>query len=192
MAERTLTVHPVTAERWPDLERLFGPKGAYGGCWCMLNRLSRREVEAGKGEGNRRAMKALVENGQVPGLLAYDEDEPVGWCSVAPREAFPGLARSRIMKPLDARPVWSVTCFFIRKTHRNRGLSVALLNAVCDYVRDRGGELVEGYPVEPKQARMADVFAWTGLAASFRAAGFTEVLRRSETRPIMRREVGSG
>ena len=189
--DNTLAFHPVTADRWPDLERLFGPKGACGGCWCMLNRLSRREVEAGKGEANRLAMKALVESGQVPGLLAYDGDEPVGWCSVAPRKAFPGLARSRIMKPLDERPVWSVTCFFIRKTHRNRGLSVALLNAVCDHVRDQGGDLVEGYPVEPKKDRMADVFAWMGLAETFRSAGFTEVLRRSDTRPIMRREVSA-
>jgi len=157
----------------------------------MLNRISRRELEAGKGEGNRLAMKALVEAGKVPGLLAYDDGEPVAWCSVSPREAFPGLARSRIMKPLDERPVWSITCFFIRKTHRRQGLSVALLNAVCDYVRAQGGELVEGYPVEPKQDLMPDVFAWTGLAASFRAAGFTEVLRRSETRPIMRRELGA-
>ena len=193
MAKRdAFAFHPVTPDRWTDLETLFGPKGAYGGCWCMLNRIPRKTLEAQKGDGNRKAMKELVDSGQVPGILAYDKGNPVAWCSVAPRDAFPGLERSRIMKPIDDTPVWSVTCFFVRKSHRHRGLSVALLEAACAYVRAQGGHVVEGYPIEPRKPEMPDIFAWLGLAAAYRKAGFTEVLRRSETRPIMRRSLGKG
>jgi GNAT superfamily N-acetyltransferase len=99
------------------------------------------------------------------------------------------MARSRILQPVDVQPVWSVSCLFVAKPYRRRGLSVRLLNAAADYARRRGGHIVEGYPVEPRQGDMPDPFVWTGLASAFRRAGFTEVARRSETRPIMRREL---
>jgi GNAT superfamily N-acetyltransferase len=181
-----LEFHPVTPERWGDLERLFGERGACGGCWCMYQRLKRAEFEAQKGEGNRLAMKEIVDSGVVPGILAYDAGRPVGWCSVAPREHFSTLARSRILKPVDDQPVWSIVCFFIDKEYRRRGVSLALLRAAVDYVRQSGGSIVEGYPVEPRKPRMPDPFVWTGLAGAYRKAGFVEVARRSETRPIMR------
>src|SRR4030066_977603 len=95
------TLHPLTPERWSDFEELFGPRGACGGCWCMYGRLSRRQYNEQHGELNRRNIKALVESGNIPGILAYSADEPVGWCSVAPREEFPPLGRSRILKPVD-------------------------------------------------------------------------------------------
>ena len=185
-----LTVLPATAERWPDLVALFGKRGACGGCWCMWWRLTAAEFERRKGASNRRAMKRIVESGKVPGLIAYDGDEPVGWCSVAPREEFPRLARSRILKPVDGSPVWSVVCFFIAKEHRGKGVSTALLRGTIDHVKSQGGRVVEGYPVEPKNGRIPDAFAWYGIASSFRKAGFEECLRRSETRPIMRYEIG--
>ncbi len=184
-----LELHPLTPERWKDFETLFGERGACGGCWCMWTRLARSEFERQKGEGNRRAMKAIVDSGRVPGLLAYGGGRPIGWCSVAPREEFPLLARSRILKPLDDQPVWSIVCFFIPKENRRQGLSGRLLAAAVDYVRRQGGRILEGYPVEPKKGRTADVFAWTGLASAFRHAGFREVARRSPTRPIMRRRI---
>ncbi len=180
-------VYPLTKERWEDFENLFGARGACGGCWCMYQRLPRAEFESGKGEGNRRAMKQLVTNGAIPGLIAYEGDEPVAWCSVAPRAHFPGLERSRILKPVDEKPVWSITCFFVAKHHRRRGLTVQLLRAACEHVKKSGGKIVEGYPIEPKQESMPDVFVWTGLVAAFKKAGFKECARRSETRPIMRR-----
>lgn len=186
------TFTPLTPETWGDFARLFGPRGACGGCWCMLHRVPRKDWEAGKGEGNRTAMRKLVKSGVVPGLLAYAGGEAVGWCSVAPRECFPGLARSRVMQPPDERPVWSVTCFYIAKSARGRGLSVSLLNAVCDHVTAQGGRIVEGYPTEPKTAKMPPAFAWMGLAAAFRRAGFEECARRSETRPLMRRYLQPG
>jgi len=177
---------PLTPATWDDFTTLFGERGACGGCWCMWWRLTRPEFERNKGEGNRAAMQAIVESGEVPGILAYHQAEPVGWCAVAPRERFARLARSRILQPVDDRPVWSVVCFFIRKDFRRRGLSLALLRAALDHVRRSRGDVVEGYPVEPKDGRLPDAFVWPGLAATFRAAGFTEVARRSPTRPVMR------
>ena len=181
-----LEFHPVTKKRWSDFETLFGEKGACGGCWCMLWRLTRKAFDQQKGEANRQAMKTIVQSGEIPGLLAYSEKQPVAWCSVAPRESFPALERSRVLKKIDDQPVWSISCFFIQKAFRKQGLSVRILEAAVDYVKRQGGKIVEGYPVEPKKGKTADVFAWTGLASFFKRAGFVECARRSETRPIVR------
>lgn len=155
----------------------------------MLWRLKRSDFESQKGEGNRKAMRQLVESGEIPGILAYSGDRPVGWCAVAPRERYPALDRSRILKPVDDEPVWSVACFFVDKSHRQQGLSVELLRAAKRYVKAKGGKILEGYPVEPKKEEIPAVFAWTGVPSAFARAGFTEVARRSETHPIMRVEL---
>ena len=181
-----LTIHPVTPGRWGDLETLFGPRGAVGGCWCMWFRQKRSEYEHLKGEGNRQALKAIVESGEVPGLLAYSEGKPVAWCLVAPRRAFPSLDRSPVLKPVDDQPVWSVVCFFIARKYRRQKLLQALLQAALEYTRQQGARILEGYPIEPKKDSAPDIYAFTGLASTFRQAGFVEVARRSETRPIMR------
>lgn len=152
----------------------------------MFWRQTRAEFEQRKGEKNRRAMKYLIDNGTVPGLLAYDGDLPVGWCSVSPRESFYALERSRILKPVDDCPVWSVVCFFIAKEYRRQGLTVALLEAAIDFARKNGAEIIEGYPVDPGKKKYVDTFAYTGLMSAFLKAGFNEVARRSDTRPIMR------
>lgn len=185
-ANSTLSFRPLDAKTWDDFERLFGELGASGGCWCMLWRRSPAEFEAGKGDGNRAAMRRLAESGPPPGILAYDGEVAIGWCALAPRGDYPGLARSRVLKPVDDRPVWSVSCFYIDKACRGRGVSVALLEAAVDYARSQGAAIVEGYPVEPNSRNYPAVFAWTGTAKTFTRAGFEECLRRSPTRPIMR------
>lgn len=186
-AQTRLHFHPLTPERWDDFERLFGPRGAYGGCWCMWWRLPRREFEAGQGEGNRQAMKALVEAGEVPGILAYRGDEPVGWCSVAPRHAFGALNRSRVLRPVDDRPVWSIVCFYAPREERGRGLLPALIEGAVAYVRAQGGEIVEAYPTIPKAGPLPPVSVFMGLPEVFRRAGFVEVARPSERKVVMRR-----
>jgi len=152
----------------------------------MWWRTTRSRFEQQKGEGNRTAMRAIVDSGEVPGIIAYTQGVPIGWCSVAPRDSFPALDRSRILKCIDETPVWSLVCFFIKKDYRNRGLSLRLIEAAIEYVRKKGGKVLEAYPVEPKKPRTAPAFAWTGLASAFRKTGFVECIRRSETRPIMR------
>lgn len=191
MKRQSFDFHPLTLERWADFETLFGPRGACGGCWCMLWRLNRTEFERQKGDGNKRAMQALVAAGVTPGILAYHGGQPIGWCAVAPRADYPALERSRVLKPIDDTPVWSISCLFVAKGWRNRGVSVALLKAAVEHVRRQGGKVVEGYPVEPRKARMPDVFAWTGVPAAFRRAGFVEAALGSATRPIMRWEIGT-
>ena len=181
-----LEIHPVTVDRWDDFAELFGPKGAYGGCWCMFNRQTTREYEAGKGQQNKDEMASLVRGGRVPGLLAYRDGVPVGWISVAPREEFGRLQRSPISKPVDKTPVWSITCFVIHKDHRGEGVAKALVEGAVDYAREQGAIAVEGYPVEPRKNRMPDIYAWMGLASMFEAAGFIEIARRGKTRPLMR------
>ncbi len=181
-----LEFHPLTPERWRDLEALFGERGASGGCWCMWFRTQRSQWQRQKGEGNRRAFKGIVDSGEVPGLLAYAGGQPVGWCAVAPRESYSALERSRVLKRIDDEPVWSVVCFFVAKPFRRRGVTTALLKAAVDYCKARGARIIEGYPIDPRDSGMPAAFAYPGLAASFRGAGFVEVLRRSEQRPIMR------
>ena len=184
-----LRCHPLTRGRWNDFEQLFGKNGACGGCWCMLWRVSRKEFDAQKGNGNRQAMKRLVESGREPGLLGYLDGQPVGWCALAPRDDYPSLARSRVLKPVDDQPCWSVSCLFVHRAHRKKGVSTQLLRAAADYARKQGARLLEGYPVEPKGDKpIPPVFAWTGIPKAYAAAGFTEVARRSPTRPIMRHD----
>jgi predicted GNAT family acetyltransferase len=181
-----LKFFPVTPKRWSDFETLFGARGACGGCWCMLWRLKRSEFEQQKGEKNKQAMRAIIESGKVPGILAYHRKQTIAWCSVAPRQQFPALERSRILKRLDDQPVWSISCLFVEKNHREKGVSVQMAKAAIDYVAQKGGKILEAYPVEPKKDRAPPAFVWTGLAAGFKKAGFVECARRSETRPIMR------
>lgn len=181
-----LTTQALTSDRWEDFERLMGPRGGADDCWCMLWRLKAKEWREGKTGGNRTAMRAIVAE-QPPGLLAYADDLPVGWCSVAPRSAFPRLDNSRILKPVDDAPVWSVTCFFIAKGWRGKGVATMLLEAACAFARERGASVLEGYPIDPLGARYANAFAWTGMMRSFEEVGFEEVARRSDKRPIMRK-----
>lgn len=183
------SVHPLTPERWNDLAQLFGQRGACGGCWCMSWRLRASEFNRGKGESNKRAFKRIVSSGSVPGLLAYRHDEPVGWCAVGPRECYPRLENSRILKRVDDQPVWSITCLFVRRDCRRAGVSVQLLKAAIKFARMNKARILEGYPNDLSGKLLPDAFVWTGLASAFRAAGFTEVLRRSRTRPIMRRQL---
>jgi GNAT superfamily N-acetyltransferase len=152
----------------------------------MWWRLPRPAYQAGRGERNRRALKRLVCAGAVPGILAYAGGEPVGWCAVEPREAYPRLARSRTLKPVDDRPVWSITCFYVARPWRGRGVAAALIRAAAAHARGSGARLLEAYPVDPR-GRIADAWLYTGLASTFARAGFREVARRSPTRPIVRR-----
>ena len=189
-----LTFRPLTPQRWSDLEKLFGKNGACGGCWCMSWRLTRSQFvkqQAQHGRRNRIAFKRVVDSGPAPGVLAYSGREPIGWCAVAPREVHKRFEKSRILAPVDDQPVWSVTCFFVARPFRRAGVSEQLLTAAVAHAAKCGATIVEGYPVEPRKDPMPDVFAWTGMGSAFRKAGFKEVARRSESRPVMRISVGA-
>ncbi len=158
----------------------------------MWWRLKRSQFQKQQGEGNKKAIKKIVDSGEIPGILAYVGGNPIAWCSLAPRENYQVLERSRILKRVDNQPVWSVVCFFVDKKYRQKGITLKLIKATIDYVKKQGGKIVEAYPVEPKKSQIPDIFAYHGLASTFLKAGFTEVLRRSETRPIMRYIIKKG
>ena len=122
----------------------------------------------------------------MPGIIAYADRRPIAWCCIGPREEFPALERSRVLARVDDLPVWSIVCLFVARPFRGRGVSVECLKAAAEYAREKHARIVEGYPFEPTLILPAP-FVWTGLASAFRKAGFKEVLRRSRTRPIMRR-----
>jgi GNAT superfamily N-acetyltransferase len=187
----TTEIHPLTPERWPDLERLFGPRGAYGGCWCMYWRIARSEFKERKGARNRRALRQIVESGDVPGVLAYRNGEPVGWCSIAPRSEFASLNRSRILKPLDEEPVWSIVCFYVDARHRGEGLVVELIEGAVAWARSQGAAVIEAYPTVPRSRAMPPVSSYMGLPGHFERAGFTESARPSAAKVVMRRTVAT-
>lgn len=178
---------PLTPERWPDLEALFGPRGAYSGCWCTFYRMPRAEYSAAGNAGRKRAMRAFVERGPPPGLLAYEKGEPVAWVAIAPREATPALGRSRVSKSPDGRPAWAITCFFVRADHRGRGLMEKLAEAAAAYAKRQGATLVEAFPVKEASLRGCDGFQ--GLASTLGRCGFEPIARPTPARVYMRREL---
>ena len=184
--EYHLTFHPLELRRWNDFETLFGERGACGGCWCMSWRLARSGFEKLKGQGNKNAMKRLVRNNEQIGMIAYSDGKPIGWCAVAPREHFIKLENARVLKRIDDQPVWSITCFFINKEFRRKGISVELLKSVIAFCRENGVEIIEAYPIIPYSKNMPAAFAWTGILSSFSKAGFTVAKRWSKARPIVR------
>ena len=185
--QQAISIQPLTPQRWADFEELFGPKGAYGGCWCMWWRVTRAEFESCQGQGNRQAMRELVDSGLIPGLLAYQDGIPVAWCSVAPRQQFGSLNRSRILKPLDDQPVWSLVCLFIARGQRGQGLARNMLLGAIDYVRQAGGSIIEAYPTVPKgDNKLPPVSSFMGVPSLFASVGFVECARPSQARMIMR------
>lgn len=184
-----LEVHPLTKSRWDDLVELFGRPGGsiVRGCWCMYYRTSGASGGA-SGERNKKALKSLVEGGTVPGLIGYRDGSPVGWISLGPREDYARLRRSPVMKPVDDRPVWSIVCFFVDSRARGQGVSRGLLRAAINYARSRGATLLEAYPVDKKGRSLPDSM-WFGAKRMYDRAGFTEVARRKQTRPVVRKSV---
>ncbi len=184
-----LKIHPLTADRWSDLEALFGPHGADGGCWCMYWRLSRSQFDAGRGEPNRQAFKKIVEAGKPVGLLAYADGKAVGWLAVAPRDEYPTMDHSRVIKRVDKKKVWSISCFYTLTGYRRKGVTLALIEAAKDFVRKQKGTMLEGYPIIPRSEKVDCGSAYTGILSAYQKAGFKEVARYSATRPIMRFEL---
>ena len=188
-----LQVKPLTPDRWDDLVDLFGRPGASiaRGCFCMCYRRSgKHEIPPGLtyAKDNERALKALVDRGVVPGLLGYEKGRAVGWVSLGPREEYAKLARSPVMKPVDAMPVWSIVCFFVDAKARHRGVAEALLQGATAWARKQGATLLEAYPCDKPEGGV-DAFMWFGAKPMFDRAGFVEVARRRPTRPVMRRSL---
>lgn len=184
-------IHPATPDRWADLESLFGPGGAFGGCWCAYWRLRHSEFRDTSASEHRDCLRDRVESGNPPGLLAYRDGEPVAWVSVEPRDRFSAFEYARVYKPVDDTPVWTVTCFYLHEDVRGKGLTTHLLEAVKAHVATSGGQAVEGYPEDPDELSDSGTPGYMGLVPAFEHAGFSEIARLSNGRPVYRAEVGT-
>jgi GNAT superfamily N-acetyltransferase len=120
------------------------------------------------------------------GVILFVNDDPAGWCSVAPREQFIRLEESRVLKPIDEKKVWSLSCLFVNKKFRRKGLSSEIIKGAVEFAKKNKAKIVEAYPTEPKDKNFPDTFAWTGIYSAFIKAGFEEVARHSPVRPILR------
>jgi GNAT superfamily N-acetyltransferase len=180
-----LTVSPLTAEQWPALADLFGRTGASNGCWCMYWRLGPRYRDRPRDE-NKRDLHRLAASGRPPGLLAFEGDLAAGWCELAPRAELAWLARTRYLQPPDDLPVWSLPCFFVRRTHRGRGVMAALIEAAVEAAAAAGAPALEAYPVDtavPGHTRNL----FPGVASVLARHGFEVIARHKPDRPVMRR-----
>lgn len=179
-----LIIRPMTPDLWPSLEELFGPRGASNGCWCMYWRVGPAYGRRPRGE-NRAALRALVEEGPPPGLIAFLDGRPVGWCQMTPRSDLPWLDRGPRAPRIDAAPVWSLSCFYIHRNYRRQGLALALIHEAVRIAQSRGIRMLEAYPIDMDAPR-GTTNPFTGVASSFRKAGFVEVARRPPARVVMR------
>jgi GNAT superfamily N-acetyltransferase len=184
-----VTIEPVTPERWEDLVAVFGLRGDPARCWCAY--LRQATVDYRDRDGNRDRLRAAVDSGSPPGVLAYSEGSPVGWASVAPREEFAArLARSAALRPVPGDGVWSVLCFVVPRSHRGQGVAHALLRGAVLHARSHGAKAVEGVPRDDRGGkRWANPVAYTGTASMFERAGFTEIDRRRDGRVVYRRDL---
>jgi GNAT superfamily N-acetyltransferase len=189
-----ITVLPATPERWPQLEAFFGPNGAYSNCWCAFFRVTAKQFDAGchaGGEENHALLRRLTLEGAVPGLLAYEAAQPVGWVSVAPREQYLRVRNSRLLRSPDPDPddgVWSVVCFWTPKERRRQGIGDRLLRGALDHAYANGATAVEGYPVDVSRKWTGASSIYHGTVGQFERAGFTLIRRPSDTRAVMRHE----
>jgi len=196
-----LTIRPLTAQQWPALEDLFGRAGASNGCWCMYWRIGPRYRSRPRADneedlarlaaaGSAGAGGAAGPAGTAPGLLAFDGGVAVGWCELAPRADLGWLARTRYLQPPDDLPVWSVPCFYVRRTHRGRGVTDALITAAISAAAAAGAPALEAYPVDiAVPGHTGNLFP--GIASTFARHGFGVVARHKPDRPVMRRTLAA-
>jgi GNAT superfamily N-acetyltransferase len=177
-----LTVRPLTPDLWSAMEDLFNTNGPCSRCWCMYWRIGNDYLKRAP-EKNKSAFQEMVQHGPPPGLLAFDGDLAVGWCQLTPRKGLPWLNRAWRLKRVDDVPVWSLSCFYIRKGYRKRGVTSALIEAALDAARRAGAPALEAYPLD---ANLTPSSSHTGYASTFARAGFKILARHVPSRPIMR------
>jgi GNAT superfamily N-acetyltransferase len=186
MELRTVDLSPPL---WPQVEVLFGKNGACGGCWCQAWRIEKGERwDDVKGDVAKERLRSGIEDGTTFGVLAFDGEMPIGWCTYGPRTSFPRLGRARSLRCEDAADVWSIPCFFVLRTHRRQGVAGVLLDRALRAMRERGATIAEGYPAAPnKDGSYIAAFSWTGTIPLFERAGFVLVGNAEDSKRRMRK-----
>lgn len=177
MTETDVRVHPATADRFADVSVILAPRKKSDApvCWCLTYRVPNAENHDLRGADRPARLRAFCEQDPPPGLLAYVDGQPAGWCSVGPRATLPRLMNSRTIPRVDAIPVWSVICFVVRTGYRGHGLTQHLLHGAIAHARQHGAPALEGYPVDPAGGRISATLAYVGTTSLFEAAGFHRV-----------------
>jgi GNAT superfamily N-acetyltransferase len=179
----TVTVVPATLDRFDDVVAVLPTGGGEGGfgCTCQYFRMSSGDYNRSTGAGRLEALRSQLAATPAPGVLAYSDGDPVGWCGFAPRSDYERLVRSRTIPVVDDIPVWSVVCFVVRAGHRRRGVTAALLAGAIDYARANGCPALEAYPIDPGDDRVSTAFLYVGRVSTFEAAGFRKVVKTDAT-----------
>jgi GNAT superfamily N-acetyltransferase len=178
----SMTSRPLTPDRFADIEVVFGDRGIARSCFCMHWR--RPDGGFDDKRDNRDRFADVAAEGRPPGLIGYVEEGPVGWVQVGPRHEFPTLDRSRLLKRVDDVEPWSINCFVVRTGYRKQGVGAGLLTAAIAFAKHEGAEVIEAYPVDGPRSSGVDYF--TGTLSMFDKHGFVELIRRNDTRPIVR------
>jgi GNAT superfamily N-acetyltransferase len=180
-----LKILPLTPELWPAIEDLFGDSVACRKCWCMYWRTG-AAYRTKSSEHNKAAFRKVVKEGPPPGLIAFDGSLAVGWCQLTPRAALPQLAREWRLQSVDDQPVWSVSCCYVRKSHRRCGVNAALIEAALAVAKRAKAPALEAYPFD---SDVSNSSTSTGFASTFAHLGFKTVARYIPARPIMRHDL---
>jgi GNAT superfamily N-acetyltransferase len=168
-----IEVHPATHARFDDVATVLGPRKPESSvCWCLSYRIPSKENQALIGPARGRRVAALMEQGP-PGVLAYRDDEVVGWAAVHPR-ADTSFATNRRIPHVDDLDVWSLWCVRVRPGHRGQGISHALVDGAVAFARQSGAPAVEAYPVDNRGERVDLTMAYVGTRRLFEKAGFTK------------------
>lgn len=177
---------PATAERWDDVVAVMGTRGDPARCWCQFFRFHGRSWrDLTPTDARELLQQQVLSSAPPPGVLAYADQEPVGWCAVAPKDSYPRLLRSRDTE-VDNEGVWSVTCFVVKVGWRRRGVAAKLLDGAVDLARSAGASTVEAYPVDPSARRSVSAAElYHGTLSTFGEAGFEEVRRSAAARPLV-------
>ena len=173
----SIEVFRATPDRFEDVAALLGPRREDApACWCLYFRLTSAEFSALKGRERPDYLESLCARDDSPGMVAYLDGNPVGWCALGPRHEMGRLERSRTIPKVDDLPVWSVVCFVVRPGYRRRGVARTLLDGAIEYARSRGAIALEGYPVDTGGKRISATFAYVGTTTLFERAGFHRVV----------------
>jgi hypothetical protein len=189
--DERLSIEPLTLASWKKFETLFGrEQGGNGGCWCMWWRLNRKEWQGLSKDRRRRTFKKIVAEKLPTGVILQDQGEPVGWCAVAPHALLPTFYRSRISYPIDSRPAWCISCFFVRAGHRRKGHMHNLVKGAIWFAKKNGAVALDAFPQEmEKRASYVDTFV--GVSSVFEKCGFKKIASRGQFRSAMRIELNT-